>query len=129
MATREQVAWAAGLFEGGGCFTISTTTSARANGKVGRTKQIHSKIAMVDKEPIKRFRSIIGVGTIIHVKPFNPKHSWQWQWHVGTLEGVRYVYLLLGSHLCKRRRERAEKLLKMMERYKSKPFMKRGIIS
>ena len=127
MATKEQIAWAAGLFEGEGCFTIATTTWPRNNGRVSYTKQIRSKINMTDEDVVRKFHAIVGIGSVVYVSPTSEKYLPQWQWYTGKVEEARYIYTLLREHLGKRRRMRAEELLRIMDEYKKKPYAKRGM--
>ena len=56
----EDVAWAAGLFEGEG--TINTGKSYYVNGekRARKTPQITIRIGMTDIEPLERFAAIFG---------------------------------------------------------------------
>lgn len=104
---KEQISWAAGLFEGEGCFTLTRGTTD------GRTYQ-HPKAELnsTDQDVVERFSAIVGVGHVRkltfdrrgeHYKP-------QWSWSIGGHQGVQQVVALLWPWLCERRRARAAEI-------------------
>jgi hypothetical protein len=97
-------AWAAGLFEGEGCF--STSNGARARG--GRYLNRTAKLNMTDEEPVRRFHAIMGVGT---VRLVDTEYKPQWCWQVSSFEGVQHVVATLWSELGRRRRDQARTVL------------------
>jgi hypothetical protein len=71
MTTETDIAWAAGLFEGEGCFSL-------ANGKY-----LRCSMNTTDKDVLERFVKIVGVGNILDYKrggvsPLTKKDGWQW---------------------------------------------------
>lgn len=100
--SRENLAWAAGLFEGEGTF------STRLSGKVDRG--LIAKVKMSDEDAVRRFYKIIRVGNV--TGPYTiPKKKPVWIWQTGSFEGVQLTIALLWEWLCSRRRSRAKELL------------------
>lgn len=96
--SREDLAWAAGLWEGEGCFT----------GVKNRVPQ--ATMSMTDEDVMRRFAVVIGFGTIYAVtKPAPRKNCWMWQSR--TFESFQATVALLWPWLHERRRARAAELL------------------
>ena len=93
----EQVAWAAGLFEGEGCIHLDCT-------KTGSYTRL--TLVTTDRDVAERFARIVGVGHIYGKKPKLPTHKPQWQWRVAARGDVLRVKRLLLPHLGLRRTER-----------------------
>jgi hypothetical protein len=77
--TPEQVAWAAGLFEGEGCWNAYR----RESGKI----QMQARLGMTDRDVVERFAQIVGYGSIHVAKPLHT-------WCVYEAEKVREVIAL-----------------------------------
>lgn len=94
-----EVLWAAGLFEGEGCLTIS-----------GGYPRI--KLNMTDEDVVRRFHNVICVGQVREDRA-QEKHGYkrQWEWYTASRAGVAEVIRLLWPHMGLRRRERAYDLL------------------
>ncbi len=88
-ASRSDIAWAAGLFEGEGCFT------ACYQRKTGR-RYLHAVLVSTDQDVLERFHRIVGVGKIYPKAPRRPEHKPCWRWQVTTEAGFRAVYELLA---------------------------------
>lgn len=115
VVNREQLAWAAGIFEGEG--TIAT----RRIGKREQDRAIVASIRMTDEDVIKRFHSIVKVGNVQGPsKPKNPKWKPLWTWQTGSFEGSQAVTALLWAWLCSRRRAKIVKLLTEYHQIKSR---------
>ncbi len=108
MANDLDIAWTAGLFEGEGCFTISTC------GKSGY-KQPRLKLSMVDRDVVKRFGDIVKLGHYCEQKFKNPLHSTQLCWYAGKRSDVKEIINLLLPYLGERRKARALELLLLIE--------------
>ena len=99
MGPGEQVAWAAGLFEGEGCFTISA-------------RYPRVKLNSTDEDVLRRFHDTVGVGQVRVDDSLRGRgYKRQWEWYVGNREGVKVVIDLLWPWLGQRRRARAAQLL------------------
>jgi hypothetical protein len=77
-----KIAWAAGLFEGEGCFTTGTwKQEIKLKGQSYRKSSIRAKISMTDKDVLDTFASIIGFGKVkgpyTHPNP-NTKPLYEW---------------------------------------------------
>ncbi len=96
MAPEEEIAWAAGLFEGEGCFSSTCEKTPRAS------------MASTDLDVLERFAKIVGCGSI---KPTHRKqkahHKSSWQWYSLNGEFDR-VYGMLRKWLSPRRIAAAE---------------------
>ena len=102
MATEEELAWAAGLFEGEGTIT-------RLN-KVGASKRWSIAVGMTDYSVIQKLFEVVGVG---HVHgPYTYKnsknrkrefHSPYWVWNVAYRDGIIEVYGQFAKWLSVRR--------------------------
>jgi hypothetical protein len=90
---REQIAWAAGLFDGEGSIHV------RHNG-------VSLQLGMTDRDLIERFRSVVGAGGICtrtHLRT-KPLHTW----HLGKRAEVQRVLNDLLPWFGERRGERAQ---------------------
>lgn len=100
-----ELAWAAGLFEGEGCFYLR-----RATGK--RSVHLGACLAMADEEIVRRFSEVVGVGVVAknQRRLQRPHHSVTWRWQANG-PAVSIVYELLGPWLGTRRRTRYAEIL------------------
>lgn len=99
---REDVAWAAGLFEGEGCIK-----GRKYNGSMYLRLHLNS----TDRDTVYRFAQIVGVGGIRYDEYENPNWSPQWCWYASSFEDVQAVIALLWRWFGDRRRARATQLL------------------
>lgn len=97
MDTRE-LAWAAGLFEGEGCFGSNPLGYPRA------------AINMTDEDSLRRFCAAVGVGNVTGPHP-KGDYKPQWTWQTQGLENVQVVAARLWYGLGQRRRSRAKEVL------------------
>ena len=98
--TRENIAWAAGLFEGEGCIT-------------GRKQTAQLQLNMTDEDVVRQFHRLIGVGTVCgpyrnkrlpHAKPC-------WRWVCGGAMHVQAVLAALWPFLMSRRQAKAREVI------------------
>lgn len=102
---RENLAWAAGIFEGEGTFAARIYNS--------KDRAITCSIRMTDEDVIKKFHSIVKVGAVQGPSiPKNPNWKPLWTWQVGSFEGSQAVVAMLWNWLCSRRRENIKFQLK-----------------
>jgi hypothetical protein len=87
-------AWAAGLFEGEGCFA--------RNGLHG----LRMEMAMADEDVMRRFHATIGVGNIKEIPPTRPGHKKQWRWCCADWEQVEQIMSVFWPWLGERRQDR-----------------------
>lgn len=106
MPSAEEVAWAAGLFEGEGWFT-----AGRSIGKAGvRRVTGQAGLASTDKDVLDRFARIVGVGRVNPKIPNGYGHKAQWVWMAQSIAEFAYVVNLLGPFLGERRTARMTEL-------------------
>ena len=99
----QQLAWAAGFFEGEGCI------------KKDKCYQVLS-INNTDKDVMERFISIVGYGNLNGPyksggKSHKPHYKLCWYWQVGKKSEVRRILLLFMRYFGKRRTQRAYEAL------------------
>ena len=100
--TESDVAWAAGLFEGEGCFN-----AYRRQSKWG----VQVRLAMADRDVVERFAQIVGVGGVHPVSRAKQEH-WKplFEWYIQSGPGVIRVIDMLSPWFGTRRSERAREV-------------------
>jgi hypothetical protein len=97
---REELAWAAGWFDGEGFIGL-------------RGRALSMAIPQTDPRPLRRFQSaVLGLGIIDG--PWQPRTAhWKpkWTWRVQSFENVQAVVGLLWAFLSEPKREQARKAL------------------
>jgi hypothetical protein len=103
MASAEEWAWAAGLFEGEGHISVRD----KGNGTYYRTLVV----GMTEEAVVRRFHAIVGAGNIRLVR--REKKNWNhlWWWDCSRFDDVEFILLKFMPWLGPRRREKAELLL------------------
>lgn len=96
MPSSPNYAWAAGLFEGEGCFTTNNKYSLVA------------ALNMTDEDVVRKFHSTIGVGKVYG--PYQGKGKPYWQWRVANFEAVQHVMATLWNFLGMRRKAKITEL-------------------
>src|SRR5688572_7692289 len=107
MSTSEEIAWAAGFFEGEGCFSSHWSQQR----KTTQHPNPNATVVNTDMSMLVRFQEIVGMGTLYGRRRHNPKHQACWTWRVGGSRDVRALYEMLRPWLSERRRARAEEVL------------------
>lgn len=102
---REELAWAAGFFDGEGCASLSAQRGPAS------TPSPRLSIAQVDPRPLYRLQSAIGRGTIRTTTPANPNHRQQWILTVSGWRGAQAVIAMLWGFLSEPKREQARRVL------------------
>lgn len=105
--TAEQVAWAAGLFEGEGYMT-----GGRPPSRPNRV-QVVVGLAMKDRDIVERFAAVAGCGSISERPPAKENWSLIFDWRVSEAEKVRDVVSLLLPFMGERRRAKADEVLRL----------------
>lgn len=94
------LAWAAGLFEGEGCFFYARPSKAHRYGVAGAT------LAMTDLDIVERFAEVMGFGLVRKMTNQGPPTRKQmYVWRAGGFEHVQATAGLLWKWLGPRRRE------------------------
>jgi hypothetical protein len=109
----DKLAWAAGFFEGEGCFPRS----------LGRRRghQICAKLRNCDREMLSRFASILRCGNIGGPFQRKPTNKPQYEWRVENFEHVQAVIALMWKWLGSRRRARAREMLRIYRDSRVRP--------
>lgn len=116
--TEIEIAWAAGLFEGEGCFTLSKVKNRKDSIKVSAV------IGMTDKDVLDRFAFIMGFGNIKGpYKSSYPTGKQRYTWEVQNQPDVLKTIELLLPFLLSRRREKA---LEIKQEIESRLYSKLG---
>lgn len=121
-----EIAWAAGLFEGEGCFT---TSSKNSRGYSYRNWVCF--LGSTDEDIVKRFFQIVGVGRIyeqtkhrnglsLGTKPF-------FRWQTQSRNDFRFIAKIFTPYLGERRLARVTELLAEIEAHEALPRGQRGL--
>jgi hypothetical protein len=94
---REQVIWAAGLFEGEGSVTMTYTP------RDGVRPRAVIQLTSTDRDVIDRFAAVWGFGTVLEVDDPRPNCRRRWTYTVGGFERVRVVLEAMLPWLGERR--------------------------
>lgn len=95
-----EVAWAAGLFEGEGCFRHRSGT------------RIAAFLNMTDRDVVERFARIVGHGTVRWRDMPAPRKR-LYTWEINAVEEVREMIAMFRPYLGERRGARADELLRV----------------
>ena len=111
------IAWAAGLLEGEGCFSIFHRKTAKHDFK---TVAIHCE--MTDEDTVQKIYSVFNVGTVILRPNVSGRQDRRdrkptWIWSVQNQAGVLLVCEAILPHMGERR---SKKILELLEYVKSK---------
>jgi hypothetical protein len=121
MTDKQNIAWAAGLFEGEGHAGVR-----RHDGR-GTKAQPALQLTMTDEDVVRRFADVIGVGAVYARPASGPNRKPTWGWSVQSASDVRYVVERLWPFLGIRRREQAMEALEAAAKIgESAGFCKRG---
>jgi hypothetical protein len=94
----EDLAWAAGFFEGEGCFS----------GKI--------IVVNTDLEPLQKLFGIFKFGTIKPRKITLPRHKPQWKWEVWNFQHIQFIVGSMWKWLSEKRKQQATRLLEAMRK-------------
>jgi len=95
-------AWAAGLFEGEGSFSLINYP--------GISRGIKASMCSTDEDVLHRFCRIVNVGRV--GGPYkNSTHKPYWRWQIGSFEGTQAVIAYFWNWFGLRRRARATDVL------------------
>lgn len=97
-----EIAWAAGLFEGEGCFDHSPSG--------GNAHRPRATMSLTDRDVLERFMRAVGAGSMGPSKQRAAHHKEAWQWWTSEDE-FHVVYALLKPWLSPRRIAAAEAAL------------------
>lgn len=100
----QQIAWAAGLFEGEGFLCTHRGTAIRAG------------LSMTDRDVVERFAAVVGCGHVRLKEPQRGHWKAQYLWNVCRVDDVRELIHAFWPYLGERRRKRAAELLAHAEK-------------
>ena len=115
------IAWAAGLFEGEGCFFINTV---RKEGKSYRYPC--ATLKMTDEDVVRKFHEIVGVGKVWRKPAARLGWKPQWDWRCHGSEETEKVFELLSPYLFSRRMLLATNVLTVKAKEKHKALTGHG---
>jgi len=101
LRTREELAWAAGLFDGEGSIVLVKRANHRQHAEMS--------MGLTDRDLIQRFQNVMGGcmnGPHTHVAGLA-----MWSWNLHTFEKVQAAIVMLWPWLGERRRTRATEVL------------------
>lgn len=116
MTKKTDLAWAAGIFEGEGCFS----------GQFDSRRSIYyprASVSMTDFDVVDRFARIVGFGALstkpgrtrkTATRPYKPQRHW-------FSSDVKRLYRLIGPWLGRRRTARVREVLALARKYRSRP--------
>ena len=113
-ATPEEIAWAAGLFEGEGSVYMDRSATNKA-GALRAYASPRMKLNSTDKDVIERMQEVCGGRVIFEsqearrIKTGRPRKD-QWCWVLQGYESVVFAYELMKPWLKERRRARFEEV-------------------
>lgn len=110
-----QVAWAAGILEGEGCFSIFVRKSAKHDHK---SLAIHCE--MTDEDVIRKLHAVFNVGTVLERLNTSGRvdrrvRKKTWIWSVQNHKGIHEVCTAVLPHMGIRRKEKIKELLDYVE--------------
>ncbi len=97
MPTLSERAWAAGFFDGEGCFAVKARSP-----KDGKATQVQMVVTQCDDGEfhLKRFQKAVGgLGYIRADKPHGTNKKAPWRWYANRLNEVQMVMAALWPHL------------------------------
>lgn len=109
MPRREQLAWAAGFFDGEGSIGLY---------KNKRGLMLHMDIGQANPYVLEKFLSVVGLGSVTGPRPRkNPNHSPHWSWDATGFEKCQAVIALLWIWLSPVKRAQAAAALTSAREY------------
>lgn len=126
MRNREELAWAAGLFDGEGWI------GAQVQSKRHHLRHLRVAISMNTPDVLHRFHAVIGLGNVIGPHSAGRKNP-IWKWQVNTFEQSQAVVAFLWRWLSEPKRIQSSRAMnEMIENYRGrenryfKKFCKHG---
>lgn len=98
-ASREDICWASGLFEGEGNIAFGTNT-------------VRLQLGTTDEDVARKFHSIVGVGSIVPVRSRQPHHKQLFNWYAAGHHNTQAVLAAMWPFLGRRRQSKATDAIK-----------------
>lgn len=116
-------AWAAGVLEGEGCFSIFNRT-AKCGTKQRDTKSCAIHLEMTDKDTVERIYNIFKVGSFkgpfVRKRDDGKNRKPTYVWSVQNAQGIEFVLNCIQPYMSYRRSEKIFELLYNVRRIKGK---------
>lgn len=93
--TELQLAWAAGLFDGEGCISITMFKPRGASGEITPRYRMWAALAMCDAPTVKRFSEIVDGGARVYVRRQKTWKHPHWEWRACDVLAERVIATLL----------------------------------
>ena len=122
---REELAWAAGFFDGEGCVYSSNMNTKRPR----KGKTIHFDIAQTDRQVLDRFTNALGIGKVYGPYPGSgkgPNNKDYYRYTLAGFEKCQAAVALIWKNLGSIKRQQASLALETMRKYYSEPRIKPG---
>ena len=103
-----QAAWAAGLFEGEGCWNVYQRP--KRGKEFGVKSSIQARLGMTDLDVVEHFGEVMGVGNI-YGPTTKGRNKPMYTWAAYGFEDIQYVVAAFWPYLGQRRRARAVEVL------------------
>lgn len=116
--SREDLAWAAGFFDGEGHIGLATTGAKKLN------RHLHIQVVQTEEGPLERLQTIIG-GKLYGPYPHGKRKPYK-QLHIDKFEDVQHVVCLLWPWLSRPKREQVKNALAAFHEYQQRPYVPRG---
>ena len=107
---REELAWAAGFFDGEGSAHFAVGLRKKQTGGRVVFSQLHLNVAQANREELERFQKAVGVGRIYG--PYTnkgPNNKPHWRYFAGAFPSFQHVMVVLWPFLCSRKRAQLKK--------------------
>ncbi len=120
---REELAWAAGFFDGEGCTVLQRSK------KHPRT-YLYTSLTQVNLEPLKRFHNAVGGLGVIY-GPYTHGRGRNWapihKWHTNKFEHSQAVLAMLWSFLSAPKRAQASAALREVRLSPRRHWQRKGL--
>jgi hypothetical protein len=113
------IAWAAGLFEGEGCVTVSVYPN-KVKGWHTRQKV---ELVTTDEDVIRKFAEIVGVGSVHGPRYREGRQKPIWNWRSCRWDDIYYILDLFIDYLGQRR---LDQFLKVITIRTDRPYVRSG---
>lgn len=118
MTRAEEYAWAAGLFEGEGCFSWNVQRNGRKHPAIS--------LKSTDEDVVRRFGRIMQCGSVTGPQLREGRKP-IWTWRVTGIDALYHLELTIGPHLRERRTEKMHELLMFKrKRHRNGEWIERG---
>lgn len=117
-ANREQLAWAAGFFDGEGHIGVVTPKSGNAH--------IHIQVVQTEEGPLQRLQTVLNVGRIYGPYNHGGNRRPYKQLHIDRFESVQHTVCALWPWLSAPKKRQIVAAFDKFALYLSRPHKKRG---